>query len=315
MNPATAKSPAGRNELATLVHRIWRYRLLYLMLLPGLLYFLVFRYWPLWNAQIAFKDFQPTLGVWGSPWVGLQHFQDFFSSYYFGQLLANTLVISLAKIVLGLPPAILLAIALHETSRRFLARVVQTMSYLPHFLSWVIVYGILLAMLSPSEGLLNHGLRALGLEPIPFLTTTATFQPVVVLSEVWKETGWSAILFLAALLSINPALYEAAAIDGASRWQQVRHISLPGLMDVLVLVVLLKIGSILDAGFHQIFVLYSLPVYSVGDIIDTWVYRQGIQSFQFSLATAVGLFKGLIGLVLIVVANRLARRFTGSSLY
>jgi putative aldouronate transport system permease protein len=315
MNPATAKSLAGHNGPATLVRRIWRYRLLYLMLLPGLLYFLIFRYWPLWNAQIAFKDFQPTLGVWGSPWVGLQHFQDFFSSYYFGQLLANTLVISLAKIALGIPPAILLAIALHETSRRFLARVVQTMSYLPHFLSWVIVYGILLAMLSPSEGLVNHGLRALGLEPIPFLTSTATFQPVVVLSEVWKETGWSAILFLAALLSINPALYEAAAIDGASRWQQVRHISLPGLMDVLVLVVLLKIGSILDAGFHQIFVLYSLPVYSVGDIIDTWVYRQGIQNFQFSLATAVGLFKGLIGLVLIVVANRLARRFTGSSLY
>ncbi|PZA06019.1 sugar ABC transporter permease [Meiothermus sp. PNK-Is4] len=285
------------------------------MLLPGLLYFLIFRYWPLWNAQIAFRDFQPTLGVWGSPWVGLQHFLEFFRSYYFGQLLANTLVISLAKIALGIPPAILLAIALHETGRRFLARVVQTVSYLPHFLSWVIVYGILLAMLSPSEGLVNSGLRALGLEPVPFLTSTATFQPVVVLSEVWKETGWSAILFLAALLSINPALYEAAAIDGASRWQQVRHISLPGMMDVLVLVVLLKIGSILDAGFQQIFVLYSLPVYSVGDIIDTWVYRQGIQNFQFSLATAVGLFKGVIGLVLIVVANRLARRFVGSGLY
>ncbi len=138
---------------------------------------------------------------------------------------------------------------------------------------------------------------------------------MVVLSEVWKETGWSAILFLAALLSINPTLYEAAAIDGASRWQQVRYISLPGIMGVLVLVVLLKIGSILDAGFHQIFVLYSLPVYSVGDIIDTWVYRQGILNFQFSLATAVGLFKGIIGLVMIVVANHLARRWTGNSLY
>ncbi|MCS7069303.1 MAG: ABC transporter permease subunit [Meiothermus sp.] len=289
--------------------------MLYLMLLPGLAYFIIFRYWPLWNAQIAFRDFQPTLGVWGSPWVGFQHFQEFFGSYYFSQLLVNTLVISLGKIVLGIPPAILLAVALHETSRRFLSRIVQTLSYLPHFLSWVIVYGILLAMLSPSEGLINAGLRAIGLEPVPFLTSTATFQPVVVLSEVWKETGWSAILFLAALLSINPALYEAAAIDGASRWQQIRHISLPGMMDVLVLVVLLKLGSILDAGFHQIFVLYSLPVYSVGDIIDTWVYRQGIQNFQFSLATAVGLFKGLIGLVLIVVANRLARRFVGTGLY
>ncbi|RIH84959.1 ABC transporter permease [Calidithermus roseus] len=317
MNPAYPSKPAPqwRQSLKHLARSVWRHRVLYLMLLPGLLYFLIFRYWPLWNAQIAFRDFQPTLGVWGSPWVGLQHFLEFFNSYYFSQLLVNTLVISVAKIALGIPPAILLAIALHETSRRFLSRAVQTMSYLPHFLSWVIVYGILLAMLSPSEGLINSGLRALGLEPVPFLTSTATFQPVVVLSEVWKETGWSAILFLAALLSINPALYEAAAIDGASRWQQVRHISLPGIVDVLVLVVLLKIGSILDAGFHQIFVLYSLPVYSVGDIIDTWVYRQGIQNFQFSLATAVGLFKGVIGLVLIVVANRLARRFVGTGLY
>jgi putative aldouronate transport system permease protein len=285
------------------------------MLLPGLLYFLVFRYWPLWNAQIAFRDFQPVLGVWGSPWVGLQHFYDFFNSYYFEQLLRNTLVISVAKIVAGIPPAVLLAIALHETSRRFLSRLVQTVSFLPHFLSWVIVYGILLAVLSPSDGLLNQFLQAFGLEPIPFLTSVQTFQPVVVLSEVWKETGWSAVLFLAALLSINPALYEAAAIDGASRWQQVRYISLPGLTGVLVLVLLLKIGSILDAGFHQIFVLYSLPVYSVGDIIDTWVYRQGILNFQFSLATAVGLFKGAIGLVLIVLANHLARRWTGNSLY
>ncbi len=297
------------------LQQIWRHRVLYLMILPGLVYFAIFRYWPLWNAQIAFKDFQPTLGIWGSPWVGFQHFLDFFNSYYFGQLLANTLIISVAKLVVGIPPAILLAIALQETSRRYLARLVQTISYLPHFLSWVIVYGILLAILSPSEGLINHFLRALGFEAVPFLTTPATFQPVVVLSEVWKETGWSAILFLAALLSINPTLYEAAAIDGASRWQQVRYISLPGIMGVLVLVVLLKIGSILDAGFHQIFVLYSLPVYSVGDIIDTWVYRQGILNFQFSLATAVGLFKGIIGLVMIVVANHLARRWTGNSLY
>ncbi|MDX2008104.1 MAG: ABC transporter permease subunit [Meiothermus sp.] len=303
------------NAAHRLGQQIWRHRVLYLMLLPGLLYFLVFRYWPLWNAQIAFKDFQPMLGVWGSPWVGGQYFLEFFNSYYFSQLLTNTLVISLAKIVLGIPPAILLAIALHETGRKFLSRLVQTMSYLPHFLSWVIVYGILLAMLSPSEGLVNSGLKAMGLEPIAFLTTASTFQPVVVISEIWKETGWSAILFLAALLSINPVLYEAAAMDGASRWQQVRHISLPGVMGVLVLVVLLKIGSILDAGFQQIFVLYSLPVYSVGDIIDTWVYRQGIQNFQFSLATAVGLFKGVIGLVLIVIANRLAQRFTGNSLY
>jgi putative aldouronate transport system permease protein len=294
---------------------LWQHRFLYAMLLPGLLYFTLFRYWPLLNAQIAFKDFQPTLGVWGSPWVGLQYFLEFFNSYYFGQLMSNTIIISVAKLVLGIPPAIILAIAIHETRLKFLARSAQTISYLPHFLSWVIVFGILLAMLSPSEGLINQTLRNLGLEPIAFMTDPNYFRGVIIFSDIWKETGWSAILYLAALLAINPALYEAASIDGASRWQRIRYISLPGLLDVIILVTLLRLGNILDAGFGQVFVLYSLPVYSVADIIDTWVYRQGIQNFQFSLATAVGLFKGVIGLLLIVSANRIAQRWSGRSLY
>jgi putative aldouronate transport system permease protein len=294
---------------------LWQHRFLYAMLLPGLLYFTLFRYWPLLNAQIAFKDFQPTLGVWGSPWVGLQYFLEFFNSYYFGQLMSNTIIISVAKLVLGIPPAIILAIAIHETRLKFLARSAQTISYLPHFLSWVIVFGILLAMLSPSEGLINQTLRNLGLEPVAFMTDPNYFRGVIIFSDIWKETGWSAILYLAALLAINPALYEAASIDGASRWQRIRYISLPGLLDVIILVTLLRLGNILDAGFGQVFVLYSLPVYSVADIIDTWVYRQGIQNFQFSLATAVGLFKGVIGLLLIVSANRIAQRWSGRSLY
>ena len=297
------------------IQRFWRNRILYLMLVPGLIYFLLFRYLPLLNAQIAFKDFQPVLGVWGSPWIGFQHFIDFFNSFYFSQLMVNTLLISVLKLVLGIPPAIILAIAIHETSFHFLGRVVQTATYLPHFLSWVIVFGVLLAMLSPSGGLINQGIQGLGGEAIPFLTDPNQFRWVIVFSDIWKETGWSAILYLAALIGISPTLYEAAAVDGATRWQRIRFISLPGLLDIIVLVTLLRLGHILDAGFAQVFVLYSLPVYSVADIIDTWVYRQGIQNFQFGLATAVGLFKGLIGLLLIVTANRIARRYGDRGLY
>ena len=302
-------------SVGQLLRRIWRYRMAYLIILPGLVYFALFRYGPLYLAQIAFKDFQPLLGVEGSPWVGLQNFVSFFHSYYFSQLLANTLIISTAKLIFGIPPAIILALAFSETRFLKLARLTQTVAYLPHFLSWVIMFGILVALLSPGEGLVNQAIGKVGTQPIDFLTDPNWFRAILVSSDIWKETGWAAIIYLAALLAIDPALYEAAAIDGASRWRRVWHISLPGIKDIIVLVTLLRLGNILDAGFSQIFVLYSIPVYNVGDVIDTWVYRQGLLNFQFSLATAVGLFKGVIGLILIIVANRVAKRFAGSSLY
>ncbi|HET8847026.1 MAG TPA: ABC transporter permease subunit [Ktedonobacteraceae bacterium] len=298
-----------------LLRRIWRYRAVYLILLPGLIYFTLFRYGPLYLAQIAFKNFQPLLGVEGSPWVGLQNFLYFFHSYYFGQLITNTLTISTAKLIFGIPPAIILAIAFSEARFLKLARLTQTVAYLPHFLSWVVMFGVLLALLSPGEGLVNQVFGKVGAQPIDFLTDPNWFRAILVSSDIWKETGWAAIIYLAALLAIDPAQYEAAAIDGASRWRRVWHISLPGIKDVIVLVTLLRLGNILDAGFSQIFVLYSIPVYNVGDVIDTWVYRQGLLNFQFSLATAVGLFKGVIGLILIIVANRAAKRLAGSSLY
>jgi putative aldouronate transport system permease protein len=189
------------------------------------------------------------------------------------------------------------------------------MSYLPHFLSWIVIFGVLLGMFSPSTGLVNSAISNAGGQPINFLTDPSWFRVIVISSDIWKETGWGAILYLAALLAIDPGQHEAAAIDGASRLQRIIHVSLPNIKDVIVLVTLLRLGSILDAGFTQVFALYSLPVYSVGDIIDTWVYREGLLNAQFSLATAVGLFKGLIGLGLIVVANRVAKRFAGTGLY
>jgi putative aldouronate transport system permease protein len=323
----TVLPPIGRATTTPLPHlswrerarglrrAIWKHRAIYLLMALPLLYFVVFKYWPLWNTQLAFKDFKPTLGVEASPFVGFKHFTAFFRSYYFGQLLTNTLIFSLAKLILGMPLAIILALAIYESSFRFLRKITQTAAYLPHFLSWVIIYGVLLALLSPGSGMVNEMIKAAGGNPIAFLTSPAWFRTVVIGSDIWKETGWSTIIYLAALMSIDPVLYEAAAVDGASRLQRIRYISLPGIASVIVVVTLLRLGNILDAGFGQIFVLYSLPVYSVGDIIDTWVYRQGILEFQFSLATAVGLFKGVIGLALIFFSNKIAKRLAGSGLY
>lgn len=304
------------SHIRRLARQMKRYWVVYLMLLPGLLYFALFRFWPLYLAQIAFKDYQPLLGVEASPWIGFQNFMAFFKSYYFSELITNTLLISVAKLIFGIPPAIILAIAISE-ARFFpkVARLAQTISYLPHFLSWIVVLGILIGLVDPSDGLINQAISHAGKNPILFLADPNWFRVILVSSDIWKETGWGAIIYLAALLAVDPAQYEAASVDGASRLQRIWYISLPNIKDVIVLVTLLRLGSILDAGFTQIFALYSLPVYSVSDIIDTWVYREGILNAQFGLATAVGLFKGVIGLLLIFSANRVAKRYAGSGLY
>lgn len=311
----TTGSAVLPGRLRRLGRELWKHRGIYLLMTPTLIYYLVFKYIPLYNAQIAFKDFKPLLGVEGSPWVGFQFFETFVNSFYFSQLITNTLFFSGARLVLGMPIAIILALALYETRSMFFRQLVQTATYLPHFLSWVIMFGILLMLLSPGSGLINDIIKSFGGKPIAFMTEPDWFRVVVISSDIWKETGWSTILYLAALLAISPELYEAAAVDGASRLQRIWHISLPGILNVIVLVTLLRLGNILEGGFNQLFVLYSLPVYSVGDIIDTWVYRQGILEFQFSLATAVGLFKGVIGLVLIVTSRNVAKRLAGTVPY
>lgn len=314
--PSIVTAPISEKLTARRVLRsMWRQRWMYFLMLPTLIYFAIFKYGPLWNAQIAFKDFKPLLGVWDSPWVGFKHFETFINSFYFNDLMANTIIFSVAKLVLGLPLAVIIAIALHETWLLRYRTFVQTVIYLPHFLSWVIMFGVLLVILSPGNGLLNAIIERFGGEPISFMTSPKHFRWVIILSDIWKETGWSTILYLAALLAISPDLYEAAAVDGASPFQRIWYISIPGIVPVIVLVTLLRMGHILEAGFNQIFVLYSVPVYSVGDIIDTWVYRQGVLQFQFSLATAIGFFKGVIGLVLILISNRIAKRVAQQSLF
>lgn len=298
---------------------IWRevvrHKSVYMILAIPLAYYILFKYVPIWNSQIAFRDYMALDGVTGSRWIGLENFRTFFHSFYFWELLRNTLMYSFGKMIFSLPLSIVLAVAIYECRRTALRKVVQTLTYLPHFLSWVIMYGILLSLLAPGDGIVNDLIKLCGGTPIDFLTNTKAFPWIVILSDAWKEMGWSAIIFIAALMGIDMSLFEAAMVEGASAWQRVRYITLPAITPVIVTVLLLKIGTILDAGFNQIFMLYSPAVYSVGDIIDTWVYRQGLLEFQFGLATAVGLFKGVIGMFLIFFANRLTKRISNSSLF
>lgn len=298
---------------ARLGKEVWSMRALYLMLLPGIAYYIIFKYVPMYGVLIAFKDYDLLAGILGSPWADpwYKHFQFFYESPYFSQLLTNTFLISVYKMAWGMAPSIILAIMIHEGRIGWLNRMVQTLSYMPHFLSWVIVYGISIAFFSETTGLINRWLVESGHSAIPFLTSTGLFRSVLVGSDMWKDMGWGAIVYLAAMSGIDTTLYDAARIDGAGRFRRIWHVTLPGIRSVIMLLLILRLGSILDAGFEQIYIMYNIQVYSVADIIDTWVYRVGLEQLNFSLATAVGLFKSLIGLVLVYTSNMLARRWGG----
>nr|WP_245954646.1 ABC transporter permease subunit [Paenibacillus flagellatus] len=284
---------------------------MYLMLLPGVAYYIVFKYVPMYGVVIAFKNFSIMDGIlrsdWADPWN--KHFLTFFNSPYFSQLLTNTIVISLYKLAFGIAPPILMALLLNECRIRWFKSLVQTLTYMPHFLSWVIIYGILIALLSQSSGLINHWIKEAGGESIAFLTSTTYFRSILVGSEIWQNLGWGAIIYLAAMAGIDPTLYEAARVDGASRLRMIWHITLPGIRSVIVMLLILNLGHIMDAGFGQIYVLYNIQVYPVADIIDTWVFRTGLTQLNFSLAAAVGLFKSAIGFVLVLASNQIAKRW------
>ncbi len=283
--------------------QIWRHRALMLMFLPGFAFILLFNYGPIYGVQIAFKDYNISKGIWGSDWVGLKHFVSFFTVPDNLRLLKNTIVISVLKLVFSFPMPIILAIMINEVGNRSFKRVVQTISYLPHFISWVIIAGIVTAVLSPSTGLVNVIIRALGGRPIYFMTNSTWFRPVLVISNIWKEIGWSSVIYLAALSGVDPQLYEAAMIDGSTRMQRVRYITLPSILSVVAIILILSMANILNAGFDQVFNMYNPSVYGVSDIIDTYVYRVGLGQMQFSFTTAMGLFKSLVGLVMVVIVN------------
>lgn len=295
----------------------WYFRASYLMVLPGLAWFIIFRYVPMYGAIISFKDYNLRAGIMASPWAEplFKHFTTFFNSPYFLQLLFNTLILSMLKLALGMGLAIILALLLNECANKYFMRVIQTLTYIPHFFSWIIVYGIVLVFLSESGGLINQAWVRLGFSTVPFLSSPSYFRQVLLLSDVWKECGWNAIIYLAAMTGIDPSLYEAARIDGASRLRQMWSITLPGIRPVIVVLLILRLGSVLDAGFDQVYVFYNPLVYSVSDIIDTWVFRTGLEQLNFSLGSAVGLFKSLIGIIMIGSSNVIAKKLGGQGLW
>lgn len=291
------------------------YKHYYLMLLPGLLWLCFFNLLPMYGIVMAFKDFNPGLGIFRSDWIGLEHFKYMFELDDSKQVFKNTIIIAVMKMIGNLIVPMLFALMLNEVKNRLFTRSVQTIVYLPHFLSWVIIAGILLDIFSYT-GPVNQLLQTwFGKDPILFFANAELFPWLVVISDVWKEFGFGAIIYFAALTSINPEMYEAAAIDGASQWKRLTSITLPSILPVAILLGTLSLGNILNAGFDQIFNLYNPSVYSTGDIIDTWVYRAGLIDMQYGLATAVGLLKSVVGLILISISYTLAYRFANYRIF
>ncbi|GIP40897.1 protein LplB [Paenibacillus sp. J31TS4] len=309
-----APSAASQTRFQKLRKRLHKDRALLLLALPGILYFLIYKYLPMFGLVIAFNDYSPFQGFFGSEWVGLGQFRKIFSDTEVLRVIWNTLFISFLQIVFAFPIPIVLALMLNAVRNQLYKRIIQTVVYLPHFLSWVVVIGICVLFLK-SEGLINEILKSIGLPAIPFLTDPAYFKPLIVGQVIWKETGWGTIIFLAALAGVNPNLYEAAVMDGANRWRQTWHITLPSIRSTIIILLILRLGSVLDSGFEQIWLMLNPFNKDTGNVLDTFVYFKGIEQSDYSFATAVGLFKGVVGLILVMGANYLAKRFGEEGVY
>ncbi|MFC5701601.1 ABC transporter permease [Cohnella faecalis] len=298
----------------SLSHRLWRDRYIYLLLLPGLIYFLMFKIIPIFGNVIAFQNFNPFKGIMESDFVGFANFQRIFEDSEVLRVLRNTLFISLMQIVFVFPAPILLAIMLNELANERIKRFIQSIVYLPHFFSWVVIISIATIFLKP-EGLINQLLMYMGYDWVSFMTNSHLFVPIVIVELIWKETGWSTIIFLAALASINHELLEAAIVDGANRWKRIWHIIVPSIGPTVVILLILRLGTVLDSGFEQIFLMLNPFNKEIGNVLDTFVYEKGIKQSDYSFSAAVGLFKGLVGLVLVLGANRIVKRFGHDGLF
>lgn len=288
---------------------------IYLLLIPGIVFVILIRYVPMYGLLTAFQNYNIYRGVLASPFVGLKNYINLFGSAKFYEVLRNTLVISFGKIIVSFPLSILIALMLNELRLVIFKRIFQTILYLPHFLSWVIVSGLVISAAAPSNGIINDAIRALGGEPIAFLMDNVWFPWILILSETWKEVGYSAIVFIAALSGINVELYEAAAVDGASKLKQIIHITIPGILSVIILMFVLKLGGILDANTEQVLLLYNPTVYKTGDVLGTYIYRTGVALSNYSYATAIGFFESLVGLGLVVLGNTISRKAYGRSVW
>jgi putative aldouronate transport system permease protein len=303
-----------RAHLIRFARLVVRDRYLLLMMVLPAIYFIVFCYLPMYGVTLAFKRFDIGKGIMDSPWVGLQNFREFFSNPYSYKVIINTLMLRVWHLTLGFPMPIVIALLLNEIRNNRFKRLVQTSSYLPHFISLVVVCGMVVSFLS-SDGILNSIVKALGGQPQPWLQLPQYFRPIWLISGVWQDAGWTSVIYLAALASISPELYEAALVDGANRWQRIRHITIPGIMPTVTIMFLLRVGQLLALDFQKVLLLYTPSTYETADILGTYIYRRGILMADFSFATAVGLFQALVGLVFIVGANTLAKKAGQSGLW
>ncbi|NOU64774.1 MULTISPECIES: ABC transporter permease [Paenibacillus] len=293
----------------------WKQKYYFFMLMPVIAYYLIFHYAPLYGIVIAFQNYYPLKGVAGSEWVGFDHFKELFTGLYFLPVLKNTLIISTYKLIFGFPAPIILCLILNEVRLVFFKKMVQTITYLPHFISWVILGGIVIEFLSPTRGLINAIIMEFGYKPILFVTSETYFRSILVLSSIWKEVGWSTIIYLAAITSVDPELYDAADMDGAGRLRKIWNITLPSIMPVVTIMFIFAVGGIINDDFDQIYNLLNASVLSVGDVISTYTYQIGLVKGDYSFATTVGLFKNIIAFFLILLTNYVAKKTNDYSLW
>ena len=309
-------SMKGRRSMLKDIRKEWkRYGGLYIMAIPVVLYYVIFHYIPMGGVMIAFQDYRPRLGILGSTWVGFKHFRDFFSSMYFGRVLRNTLVISFSHLLFGFPAPIVLALLINELKSRKFKKVVQTVSYLPYFISMVIICAMIKEFVSTNGFITNLLVQVFHIEKNSLLTRKEFFVPIEVISSIWSSVGFGSILYLSALSGINEELYDAAAIDGAGRFRQTIHVTLPGIAPMIIIQLILRIGSIMSVGHEKILLLYNEGIYETADVISTYVYRKGLVEMEYSFSAAVGLFNTIINFVLVIIANKISAKVSDVSLW
>lgn len=312
---STAKYASKKSQRVNVSKSIRRNWDLYLLILPVIAYFIIFQYWPIYGAQIAFKDFVATKGIWGSPWVGFKHFERFFNSYYFWRLIKNTIGINIYQLAVGFPIPIILALMMNEVRNTAFKKTVQTVTYAPHFISTVVLVGMMTAFLSPNSGLVNQIIKAFGGEPIYFMADPAWFKTLYVLSSIWQNMGWNSIIYMAALAGIDPQLHEAAIVDGATRLQRIWHINIPGIMPTIIILLIMECGRMMNIGFDKAFLMQNQLNMDASDVISTYIYRTGLVGAQYSFSTAVGLFNSAINFALLLLVNNISKHVSETSLW
>lgn len=288
---------------------------LYLLILLPVVYFLVFRYWPMYGVQIAFKEFSPSQGIWGSPWIGFEHFKTFFEQYNFWEIISNTVLLSVWNLIIAFPIPIIIALLLNQLRQEKLKRFIQTAIYAPYFISTVVLVGMLYVFFAPDGGMVNNIIQLFGGKPILFMQQAAWFRPLYIFSTVWQETGFASVIYLAALAGIDPHLHEAAIVDGASKLQRIRHIDLPGIAPTIVVLFILAVGNLMNIGFEKVFLMQNELNVDISEIIPTYVYKMGILQAQYSFSAAVGLFNAAINLILLIIVNKTAKKISGNGLF